>query len=301
MKRLVALLLSLVASLSFAQVKAAPPAEAATSSYWSIIQWDITGLGNGNNLNAERNYRAMVNQIRTLSGSTIGTNLMRTTQETERYIEIRVVDFNDTANNHRVSLYLRLDNLYLDGFTIVGHNYMFSDAPAYLTTRFGNYYPNSNALFQRMPYSSQYGSLANADTRGRQEFDGPHFGDVIRTLQGFNQNNWYGARTALAAIIGATAEAARFGWIENRIANSIGSGGEFDGTATYDYIGGFGTDLQTNWDDLSEIVYRQQNGSGNIPSVNINNRVYRSISDIVNGAGPSTPRIGPFLTHGSAR
>ncbi|MFD9467520.1 ribosome-inactivating family protein [Streptomyces sp. NPDC060027] len=301
-KRLMVLLLSLVAVLGMTQVRSIPLAHAATSNYWSPITWNITGLGNGSNREAERNYRAMVNQLRVLSGYDIGTGLMRTTEQTQRYIEVMIVDNGDPVNNHRISLYLRLDNLYLDGFTIVGQNYRFSDAPGYLTTRFANQYPGAVHLFRNLPYTSHYQDLANAGTRGSQAFSGPSFWTAIQTIQRLTDQNWNNARAALAAIIGATSEAARFGWIENRIANSIGSGGETDDAGGFhNNLGGFGADLENNWEDLSEIVYRQQNGNGRIEPVNIDGHRYSSISDIIYSRGSSGPRLAPFLTHGSAR
>ncbi|MEU6972746.1 ribosome-inactivating family protein [Kitasatospora aureofaciens] len=297
-KRLMALLLSFIALFSVAQIEAAPPAKAATSSPWSVITWDITGLAGGGTRPAA-NYRSMIRQIRELSGSSIATDMARTTSATERYIEIMVTDFNDPINHHRLSLYLRLDNLYLDGFTVSGENYQFSDAPNYLNTRFHNQYPRSNPLFNILPYSSHYSDLASPETRGNQHFSGPSFYYYVSTLFGVSGGSVNQVRTHLAAMIGATSEAARFGWIENRIANSVANGQDFDGVGYYDYIGGFGADLENSWDELSRLVYREQQGNLPVPSVTVNDRVYRRISDIVNGRA-DTPRLIPFLTHGSA-
>ncbi|MGW6834902.1 ribosome-inactivating family protein [Streptomyces sp. NPDC054949] len=301
-KRIMTAILCLVAAISFTQVKFSTPAQAATSDYWSVVRWDITGLGDGMDRNAERNYRSMIRQVRELSGSAIGANgLMRTTEQTERYIEVQVVDFNDRVNNHRISLYLRLDNLYLDGFTIVGHNYLFQDAPAILTTRFANHYPGVNHLFQRTPYRSTYGALANAQDRGNQHFNGRALGTQIIALQDFTPQNWNDRRQALAAIIGATAEAARFGWIENRIGLGIGQNGQLEGGRLLDHLGPFGAELENNWEDLSELVRRQQDGRGVMRPINIDGRTYHNIREIQFGVGGGTPAIGALLTHGSAR
>lgn len=312
-KRVMAPLLSIVALFAFIQVNATLPAEASTSRYWSVVEWNITGLGDGRNQTAAENYRRMVREVRNLSGDdTLHAGVMQTTQQTERYIEIRIRDDNDVVRN-RVSLYLRLDNLYLDGFTIgdgsgnanSSRNYRFSDAPSYLVTRFANQYRTGNRLFESLGYTSQYGRAGldtNAEERGAQRFNGPSFGQVIWALRGFNMNNSLNARWALSAIIGATSEAARAGWIENRIALSVGQDGQWDGERYADTIGGFGADLENDWAALSRLVYRlQHNGTGNPDPVTINRRTYDSIDDIVNGHGINQPAIAPFLSLGSAR
>ncbi|WP_158835887.1 ribosome-inactivating family protein [Streptomyces sp. NRRL S-350] len=299
-KRLMALLLSVIALFSVAQIEAAPPAKAATSNYWSTITWDITGLASGGTRPAS-NYRSMIRQIRELSGTSIATNMARTTSATERYIEIMVTDFNEPpATQHRLSLYLRLDNLYLDGFTVSGQNYAFSDAPNYLNTRFHNQYPRNNPLFNVLRYSSHYSDLASAETRAAQHFSGPSFYYYVSTLFGVSGGSVNQVRPHLAAMIGATSEASRFGWIENRIANSVAYGQDSDGGRSYDYLGNFGAELENSWDELSRLVYREQQGNLPVPSVTIDSRVYHHISDIVNGRA-DTPKLIPFLTHGSAR
>ncbi|WOI61809.1 ribosome-inactivating family protein [Streptomyces fradiae] len=294
-KRLAAVLLTLVALLGFVNITNAAPAEAQTR-YWTILHWEVQGMGSGASQDVERRYRRMIAELRESSGSHIGTDLMRTTTVTQRYIEVRVIDRWDTSNQHRLSLYFRADNLYLDGYTIVGRNYMFSDAPGYLTTRFGNQYPGGNALFERLGYSGHYSNLASAETRGAQSFGGPNLWGAISGLVNQGPHD-ASSRNRTAAVITATAEAARFGWIENRVGNSLGENGDYDGQAWQTQIGGFGTDLQNNWAALSRIVYRQQNGTASTP-VMINGRRYASISDIVNGYH-NHPRLAPFLTLGS--
>ncbi|MFF4814777.1 ribosome-inactivating family protein [Kitasatospora sp. NPDC001309] len=241
----------------------------------------------------------MIRQLRELSGTSIAPALARTTTATGRYIEISVNDYSDPINTHRLSLYLRLDNLYLDGFTASGRNWRFSDAPTYLSTRFAAAYPR-DGLLENLRYSSHYSDLASPEARGAQRYSGAAFYGFLSTLFGVSEGSRDQARAPLAAMIGATSEAARFGWIENRIAASIETGGQQDGAQRYDNLGPFGAGLENSWDELSRLVYREQNGDSQRPTVRIDGRNYSSISDIVNGIGTGTPRIAPFLTHGTA-
>ncbi|MFH8404777.1 ribosome-inactivating family protein [Streptomyces sp. NPDC018019] len=287
-----------MALFAVVDIKAAAPAQADPSRYWTILGWEVEDMKYGASPRVASRYRDMIGQLRRISGHDIGNGLMRTTSNTQRYIELRVIDRRETPD-HRLSLYLRADNLYLDGYTAEGRNYMFSDAPAYLTTRFRNQYPTGNALFQRLPYSSQYGSLANDTVRGAQSFNGPSLRQVITDMSRTTPNNWWNVRTQTAAVIGATAEAARFGWIENRIGNSLGLGGDQDGPNWYTHLGAFGTGLQNAWAAMSRLVYRDQNGTGNVTPVVINGRTYSTIQQIVYGT-TGGPAIAPLLTLSSA-
>ncbi|MFD4830594.1 ribosome-inactivating family protein [Streptomyces uncialis] len=295
--RFLAIFLAITALLGGTQLVSASPARADTSHNWNKIEWNITNLGNGNSVPAANRYRAMISSLRALSASNIADGFMRTMTATQRYAEVKVIDNNATVK-HRLSIYVRLDNLYIDAFTAEGRTFAFNDTPRYFNTQFSAAYPGGNTLVQTMPFSGSYGSLDAAQARANQSYEGPSFGGLISELQGMNSSNFYDRRNEMAAIIGAVSEAARFGWIESRIALSLSHGGEWDGPHQYSHIGGFGISLQNNWAALSRLVYREMNSTTRSPA-HINGHVYNSMGQVRNGYG-SAPAIGVLVTYGGA-
>ncbi|MER5766577.1 ribosome-inactivating family protein [Streptomyces sp. NPDC001985] len=297
--RFLAILTAIAALLGGTQLVSALPAQAATSHHWNVMNWNITNLGNGNNIAAANRYRSMLSELRNLSAHNVTNGFMRTMTETERYAEIRVIDNNNISAPHRLTIYVRLDNLYVDAFTANGSTFAFNDTPGYFATRFFNAYPGGNTLVRTMPFSGAYGSLDADQNRANRDYRGPSFGAAISDLQNMNSNNFSARKFAMAVLIGAVSEAARFGWIESRIAMSISHNGELDGTNRYYHIGGFGISLQNNWSSLSRLVYRELNNTEHYP-VQINGHNYTSTGMIRHGSS-TAPAIGLLVTYGGAR
>ncbi len=275
------------------------PARADTTQPWTTIEWDITGMKNKvASPGAASTYRAMIARLRDISSHQI-LNEVRDSMEqgTGRYIEVRVRDRSE-ANQHRLSLYFRADNLYLDGFTVVGQNYRFNNAPAELVTGFTQHYNNQgNMLFRTLPYSNHYRDLASDTARGDARYAATNVHGYLNVMAELTPGNWHEARPEIAYIIGATAEAARFGWIENRIGRSIGAGSDNDGQGYYANIGGFGVDLENNWSRLSHIVHQGMRNE-TVPRAQhalINGRRYASLQEIQYGTVQDN-RNGPGLT-----
>ncbi|WP_030022359.1 ribosome-inactivating family protein [Streptomyces monomycini] len=281
----------------------ATPAHADTTQPWTVIEWDITGMkGKTASPGAASNYRAMVARLRDISSHQILNDVRESMpQGTGRYIEVRVRD-RGAATQHRLSLYLRADNLYLDGFTVQGQNYSFREAPREMVTGFSRFYRNQgNMLFDVLPYTGHYRDLAESQARSEASYDASHMFQYLDTMTGLTENNWYGARSHIAFVIGATSEAARFGWIENRIARSIHAGSDYDGEGSYSFIGGFGVDLENNWERLSRIVHAGMNNES-LPAAQharIAGRIYANLHEIQYGTtrnNQAGPRIAPFIT-----
>lgn len=95
----------------------------------------------------------------------------------------------------------------------------------------------------------------------------------------------------MAYIIGATAEAARFGWIQNRVAQSIFRGGDPAYTDRPSHLGNFGTDLETSWSDLSRMAHRTA-AHRTDRGVTIDGRRYENVTEIGNPTN-GQPRLTP--------
>ncbi|MFD8525503.1 ribosome-inactivating family protein [Streptomyces capillispiralis] len=295
-RRLTALCLALLATCALVNADATP-AHADTTNPWTVIEWDITGMrGASASANASSRYRAMITRLRDISSHQI-VNEVRDSMPagTGRYIEVRVRDRGE-SNQYRLSLYFRADNLYLDGFTVVGQNYRFSDAPAALVTGFTRHYNNQgNMLFRSLPYTGHYSDLATDQTRADARYSPSSLQSYLNAVSQLTPGNWYERAPELAFIINATSEAARFGWIENRIARSIGAGSDYDGQNYVSHLGPFGVDLQRNWARLSRLVHRSINNTltpGD--AVTVNNRRYANLEEMRYGT-TGRPSLMPFL------
>ncbi|WP_370422222.1 ribosome-inactivating family protein [Streptomyces sp. QH1-20] len=295
-RRLSALFLALLATCALVNVDATP-ARADTNERWTPIEWDITGMSTSvTSQTVESRYRAMLDRLEAISSHAIADQVRDTMpQGTGRYIEVRVVDRN-ASTQHRLTLYFRADNLYLDGITAQGQNYRFTDAATALVTGFTQYYNNhGNMLWRNLPWTSNYSDLAGQEARGAASYTTTALNSYLNRLSTLTPNNWSDRGADFAYVIQATAEAARNGWIRNRIANSLGEGGEWDGNNLYAHIGGFGTDLERNYARLSRLTHRSLNGTvTDSDAVTINGRRYRNLNDMRNGIS-NGPRIAPFI------
>jgi Ribosome inactivating protein len=280
--------------LGLLQLTVATPAGATTSRIWTVMSWDITSLQQGGPLAAQR-YDDMLRELRQLAGYTVdashGGVLGRTEAETGRYIEVQVTD----NGNQFLSLFYRTDNLYLDGFRIGGANYRFSDAQSHLVRNYGNGRQLFTTIFAG---SYQNGGLDSENRRGSTSYTAQNLRNQFVGLTGFNYNNRNNYRLNLANIVQATSEAARFGWIQNRISNTVRNGGENDGYGWQTTLGSFGLALENRWAPLTRLAFQTRNGSTGDPVV-VDGRSYSSLTDMMMANPPQRPRISYLLGLGS--
>ncbi|WP_404816270.1 ribosome-inactivating family protein [Streptomyces thermolineatus] len=306
-RRLGTLLLALLAACALVSAGTVP-AHAETSRRYTVIDWHMEGYdaGDGGSAGADRavRYRDMIAQLRAASGHRMagagGGDMLDTPTRTNtnRVIEVRVWtnEYGSPAQSH-VRLYFSVDNLYLLGFTNRGHNWRFSDADLPLAREIQNHYGYTNPPLFTSIYRGNYGTLDPNEVRGAFHYNALTMQMSMDSLSHFSYENRYHYRSTLAYFIGATAEAARFGWIEHRIAASVNVGHDTTDPNNPDYLGNFGVELQTAWDDLSRLAHRTVNGGSSTP-VTVDRRTYTNITQIRHGIG--RPRIAPFLAlHGS--
>ncbi|MEU2563341.1 ribosome-inactivating family protein [Streptomyces longispororuber] len=298
-------------ALGTLQGLAAPHAYADTNDLWSDMEWRMEGYddarGTADASRQARQYQNLVRGMRDIAsqpmaGAQNDPDFRDTTRRgsvedrTERVI--RILIWNRFGLAH-VALYFSVDNLYLMGFTSHGRHYRFNDAafahlPRSMARRFGGPAP----LVTVMRSTGSYATLnASAEYRGNQFYTAYNFGSHLSVLEGANENNVndQAVTRSLAFFIGATSEAARFGWIEERIANVIMNDGDWSAPGRPPHLGPFGTDLQNAWDPLSALVHRTLQGRTG-RAVNINGREYRDYRMIQNGnQGSAAPRIAPFI------
>ncbi|MFF5393346.1 ribosome-inactivating family protein [Streptomyces sp. NPDC013012] len=293
MKRSRAALALVAALLGLFQLIVASPARANTSQIWTVMYWDITSLQQGGPLAAQR-YDDMLRELRrhvdSRPANQQGGFLARTEAQTGRYVEIRVTDSGDQF----LSLFYRTDNLYLDGFRIAGSNYQFRDAPSALRRNYGG-----NQLFTTI-YGGHYGNggLDAQNVRGNTSFMAHNLRNQFVGLRSFSYGTRNDYTLHLANIVQATSEAARFGWIQNRISNTIRNGGEHDGYGWQTTLGGFGTALENRWSDLSRLAFQTQNG-GNGNPVTVGGQTYNNLTDMQHGNPPARPALAYLMGLGS--
>ncbi|URN17059.1 MULTISPECIES: ribosome-inactivating family protein [Streptomyces] len=304
-RRLGSLFLALLAVCGLVTAGSAP-AHAETSQRYTVIDWhmegfDDTGYGGSEGADRANRYRQMVARLRAASGHEMaGANTpamldtpVRT--DTNRVIEVRVWtnEYGGPSECH-VKLYFSVDNLYLLGFTARGTHWQFADTTLPLAREIQNFYGMANPpLFTSLGYRGDYNSLDSNGVRG-------NFGYQAQTMQHSMLDLSYiiparrdSYRGTLAYFIGATAEAARFGWIENRIAAAIDLGYDPSDPNRPAHLGNFGASLQTQWSALSRVAHQTVNG-GDAAPVTVDGRTYTSITQIRFGNN-AVPRIAPFL------
>lgn len=106
-------------------------------------------------------------------------------------------------------------------------------------------------------------------------------------------------RRQLAAVIGATAEAARMGTIQQRIETVIRQGYDHTDPTNPAHLGNFGIGLQNAWARLSTLVHQSLEGHNPRP-VTVDHRTYSNWRDVSRGT-TAAPRIAPFISLYSAR
>ncbi|MFD7451779.1 ribosome-inactivating family protein [Kitasatospora sp. NPDC059827] len=308
-RRLAVLLLALVSAFSLLYGAAAPKANAETNQRWTDINWAMNGYTGPRNSPASRDqfyaYNDMVNALRNAAAHQMdnvdsSSAYMDTPTRTDTHRVIRVLVWTDEDDGSRahLALYFNVDNLYLMGYSAHGVHYRFNtDETAHLATEIQRHEGLAAApSVQLISADGSYGQLSAPDTwRANQQYTALMLEQRARTLinSTSGQRNSPGVRQALAYLIGATSEAARFGWIQNRIAQTIHHGGDPAEPGEPANIGPFGTDLETNWDALSRMAHRTA-AHRTDPGVRIDGRVYYGVYDIGIPTN-SRPRLTPFL------
>ncbi|MFD4537666.1 ribosome-inactivating family protein [Kitasatospora sp. NPDC058397] len=318
-RRLAVLLLAMAAACGLVNGLAAPHADANTTQRWTDIDWDMTGYDSAARpssaaANQSGEYRRVVDRMREIAGQPMAglpnapyfsdTTVRGRETATNRVIRVLVWSNAVTPSNPRgerradVALYFSVDNLYFMGFSSHGLHYRLN-AP--YTVRLAEemrvrFNMPTAPLLNTISSDGGYASLAaNPTWRGDQPYTASNFLthlSALDTATSANRNSNAVLR-AMAYFIGATSEAARFGWIENRIASVLIYNGDPTETSRPANIGRFGTDLENNWDTLSTVAHRSARGQ-NTTAVNIDGRQYADWEDIYGGE-TANPIIVPFL------
>ncbi|MFF8657537.1 ribosome-inactivating family protein [Streptomyces huasconensis] len=294
---------------------AAPQAFAATNNLWTEIDWRMDDyqerrMGHDSARHGGE-YVQLVRRLRQLASDPMAgtqgmpdlydTTVRRQQDATQRVIRIALWSNANPSGEARsdVALYFSVDNLYLMGFSSRGRHYRF-DAPfaSHLASSMQRRYGGGTPIVSEMSSSGDYASLNASPTwRGNQPYTADNFMHHLNELENATPDNMNdnGVRRALAFFIGATSEAARFGFIERRIGNVLVYNNDPDFPGRPAHLGGFGTDLQNNWNTLSAMVHRNLNGEDPV-AVRIDGRTYRTVHDVLNGLrNGAGPRIAPFI------
>ncbi|MFI8360480.1 ribosome-inactivating family protein [Streptomyces sp. NPDC085612] len=249
-RRITGLLLALALSLGMLGA-AAPAAHADPDRSLTVVDWDITGLDGGGQGQHDR-YWNMIDRIHRISGHDYYQVLDETTTTYNQLIQVRV----NHAGHHVVSLYFWANTLYLAGFYQPGQpsgtgnrHYVFPDG-----------YPDAfNRVLgveaHQLPWNGSYANLPNGGLRDQRRLTPQNLQNALLTLGNAQQllATGHGRQTVgsyLVDVIGATAEAARFGHLFDIIRGNIRNN-------TSNPITRFGAALQTSWGQLSEWVYQR--------------------------------------------
>ncbi|MFF5638909.1 ribosome-inactivating family protein [Streptomyces sp. NPDC012825] len=274
------------------------------------MDWDITNLQpDTSSTYAANSYWSMLASVREYASTGIpphhGATYSITDPDSNRYIEVALVDWSNQAVPHRLSLILDARNLYAVGFFTPRSRYLFRDmdvnrvVSAYNAVH-GGLQPGH---FTYLPFGENYNDFSRDEWRANTSFLGLR-NDInnLVGLSGTIGQNTPPAITAarsLTQVVAAVSEAARFGWIQNRILNTIRSGSDIDGTNRYSHLGPFGAEMETSWAALTRLLAANAAGRQGVP-VNINNRVYSNRTEVEQG-DPSRgmPAIDVFVALGS--
>ncbi|MFE3327016.1 ribosome-inactivating family protein [Streptomyces sp. NPDC059176] len=235
----------------------APTAHADPDRPLTVIDWDVSGLEHGGQGHHDR-YWNVIDQVHRVSGHDFYQLLDETTTTYNRLIQIRV----SYAGQHVVSLYYWANTLYLAGIYQPGQpngtgnrHYVFPDG-----------YPDAfnrvlGVRAQLLPWNGSYATLPGGSTRSERRLTPQNLQNGLLTLRRTQEllGSEAGRNTVgsyLVDVIGATAEAARFGYVFDVVRQNIRSN-------TSTTIGRFGADLETSWGQLSTWVYaRLRNPAG---------------------------------------
>ncbi|MFB7234908.1 ribosome-inactivating family protein [Streptomyces sp. NPDC056269] len=270
-------------AMSIAMLGAAvPAAHADPTQPLTVVDWDITGLEHGGQGHHDR-YWNVIDQVHRISGHDFYQVLDETTTTPNRLIQVRV----NYAGQHAVSLYFWANTLYLAGFYQPGQSngtgnrhYVFPDGyPDALNSVLG-------VRAVHLPWNGSYANLPDGGARAERQLTPQNLQNGLLTLRRTQEllSSEAGTRTVgsyLVDIIGATAEAARFGYIFDVVRQNIRNN-------TSTAIGPFGVSLEQSWSNLSTWVYERlvdPSGPGfTIGSQNYS-RYYPSVAALIANLG----------------
>ncbi|MFI5868490.1 ribosome-inactivating family protein [Streptomyces sp. NPDC051546] len=206
-----------------------------------------------------------------------------------------------------LALYFNVDNLYFLGFSARGQHYRIVPRPNQADRAYTNHLPEavrlvSDPVPQNVPLFNQItgdGSYAQMsapdDWRGAQRYDRTTMYEQVQNLTNAtpDSRNSTTVNRAMAYIIGATAEAARFGWIQERVAMGIYASGDRSQPGSPAHIGAFGTGLELNWSNMARMAHNTAAGRAD-RGVTIDGRYYGNVTEIGNPTN-GQPRLTPFL------
>ncbi|MYT22166.1 hypothetical protein GTW69_18015, partial [Streptomyces sp. SID7760] len=246
-RRLTTLVLALAASCTLVSTIGVTPAHAqpAPNSDWTAVDWhletyadwDNGEFGGTRSWDRRNQYNLFISDLRDAVSQRIGgTNNDRDLMDTrprqsaarDRIIEVRVwTNLNGSSPRSDLALYFNASNLYLVGFTSHARHYQFQDTSprpgrdSILRNNLGELYRISHNLpaapvFQDLGYTGNYNSLDRSENRQNFRYLPANIMDAVNQLNTSQPLTPNALRPHLAVIIGMTAEAARFGWIERR-------------------------------------------------------------------------------------
>ncbi|MFD9794067.1 ribosome-inactivating family protein, partial [Streptomyces sp. NPDC059070] len=160
-----------------------------------------------------------------------------------------------------------------------------------------NNVPPTAPAFHEITGDGSYAQMSAPPAwRGAQPYNRTTMYEQVQNLANATPGNRNSTTVnrAMAYIIGATAEAARFGWIQDRVANTIYAGGDLSIRDNPANIGAFGTDLERQWDSLSRMAHNTAAHRVD-PGVTIDGRFYGDVDDIGIPDANYRPRLTPFL------
>jgi hypothetical protein len=319
-RQLAVLLLALVSACSVLFGVAAPKAHAEVpeSQRFTTIDWHMYAYGDPNGSSRARDsyddYNAMVNALRNAAGHQMegvsnSPGYMDTPTRTNSNRVIRVLVWTHEADGNRahLALYFNVDNLYFLGFSARGQHYRIVPRANQADRAYTNHLPEelrrasspvppTAPLFNQITGDGSYAQMsAPAEWRGAQRYDRTTLYQQVQNLTNAtpDSRNSTTVNRAMAYLIGATAEAARFGWIQNRIAQTIFAGGDGLDPNSPAHIGAFGTDLELNWSNMARMAHNTAAGRGD-RGVTIDGRYYGNVFEIGNPTN-GQPRLTPFL------
>ncbi|MGW4464036.1 ribosome-inactivating family protein [Micromonospora sp. NPDC004704] len=243
---------SLVTMAAFLVAVHPAPANADPSNPHTIINWDVSDLDDDTNYGrqmAAQDYVNMITSLRRVAGHDLVNRVGETTDRGQRVIEIRVL----RNGAHNLSIYLWARSLYVIGFWArttpgqVGHRFFNDPAVNGAAGILGIPQP------PRLPWTGNYATTPGGSYREDMRYTAKHLNDAIYTLEGMpaQLNGSNPQRTHLAQemirLIGAVAEAARFGAIENFVYHRIRDRGDIG-------LGTENRELENNWARLSDWI-----------------------------------------------
>ncbi|GGZ39118.1 hypothetical protein GCM10010387_36510 [Streptomyces inusitatus] len=283
--------------LTAAPARAQPPVYGFRAHRWDVT--DIVGLTHpGLAANAFRHFLDDIH--RSIGTPTPVANVRHTEPIGNNLIEIQVIDRNQ-SHQHRLTLYLWADNLYLIGIRAQPDRnrpsrfYAFRDMVANGDARrardiLRHVFNDPNVEFQSLAFGSRYSGSGQLDPGERRQNLGltiQSMAAAIAVLTGLSSTNDVPAvRDAFIRIIAATSESFRFGWMARRIETIMRYGSILEDNGMYSStLGEYGVELQRDWAALSLWAANSTRGADPSWFYVDATRGYRNVPHALSGSG----------------